>query len=62
MLKRRPSGGERARFLAEESEPRNKLNFLAGEIQRADVSAYLAVLPHPCISKKITLEFIPKGY
>jgi hypothetical protein len=30
-LKRKPSGGERARFLEEESEPRNKLVFLAGE-------------------------------
>jgi hypothetical protein len=38
-LKRKPSGGERARFLEEESEPRNKLVFLAGENQRADVSA-----------------------
>jgi hypothetical protein len=28
-LLRRPSGGERARFLEEESEPRNKLIFLA---------------------------------
>jgi len=38
-LKRRPSGCERARFLEEESEARNKLNFIAGKIQRADVSA-----------------------
>jgi hypothetical protein len=30
-LKRKPSGGERAWFLEEESEPRNKLVFLAGE-------------------------------
>jgi hypothetical protein len=42
-LKRKPSGGERARFLEEESEPRNKLVFLAGEKQRADVSASLPV-------------------
>jgi hypothetical protein len=38
-LKRKPSGGERAWFLEEESEPRNKLVCLAGENQRADVSA-----------------------
>jgi hypothetical protein len=38
-LKRKPSRGERAWFLGEESEPRNKLVFLAGENQRADVSA-----------------------
>jgi hypothetical protein len=37
-LKRKPSGGERAWFLEEGSEPRNKLVFLAGENQRADVS------------------------
>jgi hypothetical protein len=42
-LKRKPSGGERAWFLEEESEPRNKLVFLAGENQRADVSASLTV-------------------
>jgi hypothetical protein len=30
-LKRKPSGGERARFLEKASEPRNKLVFLAGE-------------------------------
>jgi hypothetical protein len=30
------SGGERAWFLAEESEPRNKLILLAGENQRAE--------------------------
>jgi hypothetical protein len=39
-LTRRPSGGERAWFLEEESEPRNKVKFLAGEDHRADVSAY----------------------
>jgi hypothetical protein len=43
-LKRKPSGGERAWFLEEESEPRNKLVFLAGENQRADVSASLTVV------------------
>jgi hypothetical protein len=42
-LKRKPSGGERAWFLEEESEPRNKLRFLAGETQRADVLASLTV-------------------
>jgi hypothetical protein len=42
-LKRKPSGGERAWFLEEENEPRNKRNFLAGEIQRADVSCCLIV-------------------
>jgi hypothetical protein len=42
-LKRKPSGGKRAWFLAEGSEPRNKLVFLAGENQRADVSASLKV-------------------
>jgi hypothetical protein len=43
-LKRKPSGGERAWFLGEESEPRNKLVFPAGENQRADVSASLPVV------------------
>jgi hypothetical protein len=38
---RRSSGGERAWFLEEESEPRNKRIFLAGENSRADESAYL---------------------
>jgi hypothetical protein len=42
-LVRKSSGGERAWFLEEESEPRNKLIFLAGENQRADVSACLTV-------------------
>jgi hypothetical protein len=42
-LKRKPSGGERARFLEEESEPRNKGNILAGENHRADVSVCLTV-------------------
>jgi hypothetical protein len=36
-------GGERARFLEEESEPRTKGIFLAGENHRADVSACLTV-------------------
>jgi len=35
------SGGERAWFLKEESEPRNKLRFLAGEDQRAEELACL---------------------
>ncbi|MCD6517573.1 MAG: hypothetical protein J7L72_09190 [Candidatus Aminicenantes bacterium] len=35
------SGGERAWFLKEESEPRNKLRFLAGEDQRAEEPACL---------------------
>jgi len=38
-LKRKSSGGKRAWFLEEESEPRNKGIFLAGENHRADVSA-----------------------
>jgi len=42
-LMRKSSGGERAWFLEEESEPRNKWIFLAGENQRADVSACLTV-------------------
>jgi hypothetical protein len=42
-LKRKPSGGERAWFLEEESEPRNKGIFLAGENHRADVSVCLTV-------------------
>jgi hypothetical protein len=37
---RKPSGGERAWFLEEESEPRNKVSSLAGGNHRADVSAY----------------------
>jgi hypothetical protein len=40
-LVRMPSGGERARFLEEESEPRNKLIFLAGGNQRAEEPACL---------------------
>jgi hypothetical protein len=35
------SAGERAWFLKEESEPRNKLRFLAGEDQRAEEPACL---------------------
>jgi hypothetical protein len=35
------SGGERAWFLAEGSEPRNKLILLAGKNQRAEESACL---------------------
>jgi hypothetical protein len=35
------SGGERARFLNEGSEPRNKLILLAGKNQRAEESACL---------------------
>jgi hypothetical protein len=35
-LLRKSSGGERAGFLEEESEPRNKRIFLAGENPRAD--------------------------
>jgi hypothetical protein len=42
-LMRKPSGGERAWFLEEESEPRNKPIFLAGENRRADVSAWRTV-------------------
>jgi hypothetical protein len=42
-LKRKASGGERARFLGEESEPRNKGIFLAGENHRPDVSDCLTV-------------------
>jgi hypothetical protein len=38
-LMRKSSGGERAWFLEEESEPRNKRIFLAGENQRADALA-----------------------
>jgi len=41
---RKSSGGERAWFLEEKSEPRNKRIFLAGENSRADESAYLTVL------------------
>ncbi len=40
-LMRKSSGGERAWFLEEESEPRNKRIFIAGENQRADVLACL---------------------
>ena len=41
QLMRKPSGGERARFLEEESEPRNKRIFLAGKNSRADELADL---------------------
>ena len=40
-LVRKPSGGERAWFLEEESEPRNKRIFLDGENTRADESVCL---------------------
>jgi len=40
---RKSSGGERAWFLAEENEPRNKLDSLAGGIQRAEASIYPTV-------------------
>ena len=40
-LKRKASGGKRAWFLEEESEPRTKLIFLAGKNQRPDVSVCL---------------------
>jgi hypothetical protein len=42
-LNRKPSGGERAWFVEEESEPRNKQILLAGENLRADESASLTV-------------------
>jgi hypothetical protein len=42
-LVRKPSGGEQAWFLEEESEPRNKWIFLAGENTRADESVCLTV-------------------
>ncbi len=48
-LVRKPSGGERAWFLEEESEPRNKWIFLAGENTRADESVCLT-------SKEIVTE------
>jgi hypothetical protein len=38
---RKSSGGERAWFLEEESEPRNKRIFFDGENSRADESVYL---------------------
>jgi len=41
---RRSSGGERAWFLEEGSEPRNKRIFLAGENQRDDELANLTGL------------------
>ncbi|MGB2764794.1 MAG: hypothetical protein WBC20_10320 [Candidatus Aminicenantaceae bacterium] len=40
---RKPSGGERAWFLKEESKPRNKWIFLAGENTWADGSVCLTV-------------------
>jgi hypothetical protein len=43
MLKRKPSGGERAWLLEEGSEPRNQVIYLAGKNHRADVSAFLTV-------------------
>jgi hypothetical protein len=47
ILIRKASGGEWARFLEEESEPRNKMIFLAGENHRPDVSACQTFLFHP---------------
>ena len=52
---RKSSGGERAWFLEEESEPRNKRIFLAGENQRADVSAYMSTKPGPLFRCKIIM-------
>jgi hypothetical protein len=40
-LVQKSSGGERAWFLTEESEPRNKLILLAGKNQRAEEPACL---------------------
>jgi hypothetical protein len=59
-LKRKPSGGERAWFLEEESEPRNKLIFLAGEKQRADVSVSLPVALSrfwKCFQRSVSVPF-----
>jgi len=53
-LIRKPSGGERAWFLEEESEPRNKRIFLAGENPRADESAYLTAVEFVTV-----LEMLP---
>jgi hypothetical protein len=47
------SGGERAWFLAEGSEPRNKLILLAGKNQRAEELASLMKVQstsHTCLS------------
>jgi hypothetical protein len=55
---RKSSGGERARFLEEESEPRTKMVFLAGENHRADV---LACLTAPSSSKtQSTRRYAPQ--
>jgi len=40
---RKSSGGDRAWFLEEERELRNKVDFLAGEIHRAEASIYPAI-------------------
>jgi hypothetical protein len=55
-LIRKPSGGERAWFLEEESEPRNKRIFLAGENPRADESAYLTAVEFVTV-----LEMLPSA-
>jgi hypothetical protein len=50
-LMRKSSGGERAWFLEEESEPRNKRIFLAGENPRADALACSNALPSQSMLK-----------
>jgi len=50
------SGGERAWFLAEGSEPRNKLILLAGENQRAEEPACLMK-----VKRKTTPDFRISG-
>jgi len=57
---RKSSGGERAWFLEEESEPRNKRIFIAGENSRADELAYLTVTASKkwgCFPKEIGFPF-----
>ena len=44
-----PSGGERAWFLEEESEPRNKGIFLAGENHRAEELVCLTELSNKVV-------------
>jgi hypothetical protein len=50
QLRRKPSGGERAGFLEEESEPRTKRIFLAGENPRADGPSFILGQNRPRMS------------
>jgi hypothetical protein len=55
MLKRRASGGERARFLIEESEPR-KLSGPTFQLARSSIVTDLEMLPDQEFPQKLWIE------